>query len=168
MTWEQFRALRLLTIGTFPYITVWRTVRGLEVPHPSTPPEPIVADAVEATYLANDLASLQKDLRVGTDEAPVTSNFVLLHHRHSGDLRSSVGAAAARYNRVVENLDRAGGELAHLLRCMVEGGIDAHVNQVETVYPGAADALRGLHRATPRTRRRHQRPLSHGSSSQAE
>ncbi|WP_405015108.1 terpene synthase family protein [Kitasatospora sp. NBC_01539] len=148
MTWDEFHALRRATIGTGPFVTLWRLLRGLPVPDPSAGPEPAVADAVEASYLANDLASLDRDRTAHPDDAPVTSNHVLFHaHRAGHDgLRTAVEAALTRYALLVARVGRAEGELGHLLRDMVEGSVDAHRHLAGTRYPGAAARMDRLRR----------------------
>ncbi|MET7573973.1 terpene synthase family protein [Streptomyces sp. NPDC005492] len=106
--WEQFHALRRMTIGNAPYITHWRTIRGLDL-NPAPGDEPLIDVANQAVYLANDLGSFARERAAG---APVSSDFVLLHARDFGDLDRAVQAGVARYRSLIDELAKATSDLA--------------------------------------------------------
>ncbi|MGP3690307.1 terpene synthase family protein [Streptomyces sp. IBSNAI002] len=160
-TLDQLLALRHTTIGTLPYITLWRTLLGLAVPAPGAPVEPVVDDAIEATYLANDLASLARDGDADPADSPATSNSVLVRamfsvrSAHAADDRGELPPEAvagaldttvARYATVARRVEAAEGDLGQLLRGIVEGNLEATSHLVDARYPGANALIPRLHR----------------------
>ena len=147
MTWDEFHAGRLILIGTHPYITCWRSLRGLLDPQPDPETERLVEWAVEATYLANDLASLEKETRAAE---PVTSNSVRFRAHSSGDLNAATDATVDRYNHIVELFRQTPPTpLIAILSGAIDGNINSHLHLSALEYPGAAAALRRLLRVTP-------------------
>ncbi|MFJ6743131.1 terpene synthase family protein [Streptomyces sp. NPDC091279] len=148
MTEEQFHALRRLTIGNLPYVTCWRTVRGLPFPTPGSKAYEFNELAVEAIYLVNDLASITKDeeeVRIGAANAYVTSNWVLFHARSPGDLQTAIDTAITRYIRIVEKFAHAPQTpFTSILSGLVDGNLDAHLILTGMRYPGSAQVLRAL------------------------
>jgi hypothetical protein len=149
MTWEQFRALRRVTVGTHPYITCWRILRGLLDAERIAESEVLVDLAVEAAYLTNDLASLTKELHADEDGAYATSNWVRFHARSSNDLHEAVHAAVTRYNHIVETFRQAGHrQLVRLLSSFVDGNLSSYFHLTAARYPDAEETLHGLLRIT--------------------
>ncbi|MFI9761122.1 hypothetical protein ACIHFB_24645 [Streptomyces sp. NPDC051963] len=147
MTWDEFHAGRLNLIGTHPYLTCWRSIRGLLDPQPDPETERLVECAVEATYLANDLASLEKETRAAE---PVTSNSVRFRAQVSGDLNAAADAAVDRYNHIVELFRRTSpAPLIAILSGVIDGNVSSHLHLSALEYPGAAAALRRLLTITP-------------------
>ncbi|MGW0537917.1 terpene synthase family protein [Streptomyces sp. NPDC003032] len=141
MTPQEFHALRLVTVASLPYINCWRTIRALPAPDEDWLDE----QALEAIYIANDLASLEKEQRPDATGAYVTSNCVLFHAaRNSTGLPEAIDAAVARYNHLADGLTHSTpGPHLSLLTGVVDGNLRAHHLLAATRFPGAA---RHLHR----------------------
>ncbi|MEU9189184.1 terpene synthase family protein [Streptomyces sp. NPDC048484] len=138
MTPEQFHTQRLATIATTPYIDCRRAARGLPAPDE----EHRVEQAVEAVYIANDLASLDKEIAAGPTE-PVTSNFVRFHAARTGqNLSTAITHATHRYNHLVTALRNAPpGPLTTILASIVDGSLQCQIGLSTTRYPGSAHRL---------------------------
>lgn len=149
MTYEQFHTLRRSTIGTDGFIDLWRGMRRLPVPHG----EDLVTLATEAVYLANDLASLEKEALAGGEGAGESNYVLFTAARSSRGVEAAVAEATERYNRLVGALAEAPpGPLAALLGAVVDGNLRAHLALSATRFPGAARRLRHLeaiHRTAP-------------------
>ncbi|MGW0825286.1 terpene synthase family protein [Streptomyces sp. NPDC002845] len=160
MTGEQFHTLRLATIAALPFITCWGAIRGL----PLTSEQNLVEAAAEAIYLANDLASLDKDCGPDAPCATATSNYVLFHTaRVTGGLPSAVETATARYNHLIASLAKHTGASAAALVSIVDGNLDAHLRLAATRFPGAAHRLRQLSRIQPDGPAHHPAALNNGA-----
>jgi hypothetical protein len=139
---EQFHAQRLATISTAVHINCRRAARGLPVPDE----EHLVEQASEATYIVNDLASLDNDAASGGEGGYVTSNVVLFHAAHFGqELGEAIITVTDRYNQIAATLrDAPPSTLTTLLTSCVDGNLRAHVELATTRYPGAAKNLSHL------------------------
>ncbi|GGX24270.1 terpene synthase family protein [Streptomyces noursei] len=151
MTQEQFHDLRMVTVAAKPYIDCRRAVRNLPVPNE----ENLVEQALEAIYIANDLASLDKETASGGAGEYETSNIVRFHAACSGrDLNAVITTVTDRYNHIAATLrNTTPGPLATILTSTVDGNLRAHVGLSTTRYPGAARLLRCLQPVVPPSRR---------------
>ncbi|POX56298.1 hypothetical protein C3489_06145 [Streptomyces sp. Ru71] len=140
---ERFHTLRLTTVASTAYISCWGAIRRL----PLSGEESAVEAAGEAIYLANDLASLERDSSAQAPRAALTSNFVLFHAARTGTgIPHAADMAVARYNRLTADLASRSGPVADVLAAIVDGNLDAHLRLTASRFPGATDRLRLLHR----------------------
>jgi hypothetical protein len=142
MTAGQFHDLRRSLIAGDGFVNLWRSLRHLPIPHD----EHLVSQVAEAAYLANDLASLDKETQPGAQDV-AESNYILFTAAHSGlTVEEATARAINRYNDLADALAHAeAGPFATLLRAFIDGYLHTHLILSGTRYPGAERNLRRLH-----------------------
>lgn len=142
MSWEEFRTHRYKNIGTYPHLACWRAIRRLE--YPDTPSEAGFMDqAVESTYLSNDLASFFKEAH-NAESGAVTSNFVLFYTWLWGDQDNAIAAAITRYNEIINGLQQSRNRLAPLLGHIIDGVLDGQRFLTSFRYPNGDEPMQQL------------------------
>ncbi|MGW8378929.1 hypothetical protein [Streptomyces sp. ODS28] len=162
MTESQFSAVRQISVHGPAYIGLWALLRGLRL----SGAEGLVSQAIEAIYLANDLASWKKESVPGAESACRTSNFVLFHAaRSAGGIPAACDAAVTRYNHLTDTFATLRpSPLVALLAGIVDGNLRGHRRLTSTRYHGAEQYLRRLHRISARPAPRSPASMTYGPS----
>ncbi len=149
---EQLFEVRQQTIAVHPYIYLWYVMRGIDLsPHEHAITTRLRYLVAEEVILCNDLASVEKDQREGSNEP----NYLLFLQRTPG-VRSIASAATLlvqRYNRQLREIDaerdtclavQPGARMEQIIQLalmLVDGNVKASRRMVSHRYSDD-----GLHR----------------------
>lgn len=161
---EEFMfSTRRRSVGVEAYLDSWLVAKKIEFTDRQEAELSMAAElrrlSVDLVILANDLASLEKDLAHSRVEpAAVDPNLVLIRARRTRSIELAVGEVVQMYNecirafkeketRLLESavpLSELGVEYLQLLKNNIDGNAEGHRRLVAIRYPGAMERLSAL------------------------